>query len=89
MECFVEIQKMEDTIKALERHLEIASHINQKMESFQVKIDDLDIWRNVENNSPSGLPGIKDYDIRLHTLATNECQEISSKFKEKVKQSLT
>ena len=31
VECFIEIQKMEDKIKALEKHLEIASHINQKM----------------------------------------------------------
>ena len=33
--------------------------------------------------------GIKAYDIRLHTLATNECQELASKFEEKIKQSLT
>ena len=43
------------------------------MESLQVKIEELDRWINIENNSPSGLPGIKAYDIRLHILATNEC----------------
>ena len=42
VESFVEIQKMEDTIKDLERHLENAYQINQKMESLQVKIEELD-----------------------------------------------
>ena len=42
----------------------------------------------MEKNVPSGLLGIKAYDIRLHTLATNECQEMDSKFEEKVKQSI-
>ena len=49
----------------------------------------MDRWRNIEKNVPSGLPGIKDYDIKLHTLATNECQELASKFEEKVKQRTT
>ena len=39
-------------------------------------------------NVPSILPTIKAYDIRLHTLATNECQELASRFKEKERQSL-
>jgi hypothetical protein len=38
--------------------------------------------------SRAGISIIKAYDIRLHTLATNECQEPASKFEEKVKQSL-
>ena len=79
---------MVNTIKALDRHLENASQINQKMESLQVKIEELDRWRNIEKNAPSGLLGIKSYDIRLHTLDTNECRELASKLKEKVKQSL-
>ena len=29
---------------------------------------------------------IKAYDIKLHTLDTNECQELASKFEERVKQ---
>jgi hypothetical protein len=33
----------------------------------------------------SGLPTIKSYDIRLHTLAINECQEMASKFEERDK----
>ena len=42
----------------------------------------------MEKNVASGIPTIKYYDIILHTLATNECQELDSKFKEKAKQSL-
>jgi hypothetical protein len=42
----------------------------------------------MEKNVPSSLPIVKDYDIRLHTLATNEYQELASKFEEKVRQSL-
>ena len=42
----------------------------------------------MEKNVQSGLLAIKAYDIRLHTFATNECQELSSKFEEKVKQSI-
>ena len=55
------------------------------MESLWKNIEELDEWRNLENNVPGGLLIIKSYDIILHTLATNECQELSSKFEEKVK----
>ena len=79
---------MEDKIKSLEEHLEIASQINHKMVSLQTKVEDLDRWRNMEKNVPSGLLGIKTYHIKLHTLATNECQELACKFEENVKQSL-
>ena len=55
------------------------------MESLQAKIEYLDQWRNLEKNAPSGLLIIKAYDIRQHTLATNECQELALKYEEKVK----
>jgi hypothetical protein len=58
------------------------------MESLQTKIEELDKWRNMEKNVPSGLPAVKAYDIRLLSLATNECQELASKFKERARQSL-
>ena len=58
------------------------------MEYLQTKIEELEKWRNMEKNVPSGLPTIKAYDIRLPTLDTNECQEIASKFEEKVKKIL-
>ena len=73
VECFMEIQKMVEKVKALEKHLEIVYQINLKMESLQAKIEELDKWRNMENFFPSSLPTVKAYDIRLHTLATNEC----------------
>ena len=84
VECFAEVRKMEDIIKALEKHLENASQVYQNMESLQKNIEELDEWRNMEKNVSSGLPIIKSYDIRLHTLATNECQELASKFEENV-----
>ena len=65
---------MVDKVKVLEKHLEIVSQINLKMESLHVKIEDLDKWRNMENNFPSILPVIKTYDIRFHTLDMSECQ---------------
>ena len=34
VECFTKIQKMEDKVKALEKHLEIVSQMNQKMETM-------------------------------------------------------
>ena len=71
---------MADKVKSLENHLEIVYQINLKMESLQTKIEELDKWRNMEKSVPSGLLEIKAYDIRLHALDTNECQELASKF---------
>ena len=88
VECFAEVQKMADIIKALEKHVENASQVYLNMESLQTKIEELAEWINLEKNVPSGPLIIKSYDIILHTLASNECQELSSKFEEKVKQSL-
>ena len=42
VECFIEIQKMAEKVKAMEKHLEILSQINLKMESLQTKIEELD-----------------------------------------------
>ena len=57
------------------------------MKYFQAKIEEPGEWKNLEKNVPGGLSVIKAYDIKLHTLATNECQEIASKFEEKEKHS--
>ena len=59
VECFTEIKKMAEKVKALEKHLEIVSQINLKMESMLTKIRELDRWRNMEKSVPSGLPTIK------------------------------
>jgi hypothetical protein len=88
VECFTEIQKMVEKVKALEKHLEIVSQTNLKMESLKTKIEELYKWRNMEKIVPSILPVVKAYDIRLHTLATKECHELAFKFKKRAKQSL-
>ena len=58
------------------------------MRSLQVKIEYLDKWRRIKKNFPNSLPFIKSYDIRLHTLATNECQELASIFEENARQNI-
>ena len=45
-ECFVEVQMMVDMLKALEKHLEVASQIHRSLESLQVKIEELEEWRS-------------------------------------------
>jgi hypothetical protein len=42
----------------------------------------------MEKNVPSSLLAVKTYDIGLHALAVNECQELASKFEEKARQNL-
>ena len=59
------------------------------MESLRIKVEELDRWKNMEKIVLSGLPGIKAYDIRLHTFLTNECQDLACRFEEKFKQSLS
>ena len=83
--CFAEVQKMVDMLKDLEKHLEVLSQIHRSMESLQVKVEKVEDWKSSENNDLDGLPTLKSYDIRLHALDTHECQEIASKFEEKVK----
>ena len=74
MECFTEIQKIDDKVKIIENHLKIVSQINLKMESMQVKIEELYKWRSIENNVLTSLRVIKTYGISLHTLPISECQ---------------
>lgn len=88
MECFTEIEKMANKMKMVEKHLEIASQVNQRMRSLQVKIEDIDRWRIMEKNVPSILPFIKKYEISFHTLATTECQDLASRFEENARQNL-
>ena len=65
---------MAENVKALEKNLEIVSQINWKMESLQVKIEELDKWRNIDKSVPSSHLIVKTYDIKMHTLAMKECQ---------------
>ena len=79
---------MVDMLKYLEKNLEVASQIHWSMESLKAKIEELEEWTSLEKNVPDGLATLKSYDIRLHTLNTHECQELASKFEEKVKQNI-
>jgi hypothetical protein len=74
VECFMEILNMDEKPKAQEKHLDIMSQINLNIKSLQTKIEELDKRRIMEKSVPSSPPTIKAYDIRLHTLSTNECQ---------------
>ena len=82
MECFTKIQKMADKMKMVEKHIQIVSQTNQRMRALQSKIEHIDEWSNKEKNVPISLPIIKTYDISVHTLATNEWQDLASKFEE-------
>lgn len=66
VECFIEVQKMEEKVKSLEKNLEIVSQINVKMESLHNEIEDLDRRRNMETSVTSGILAIKDYNIMLY-----------------------
>ena len=57
------------------------------MRELQVKIEDLDEWRNKEKNVPSILQVIKTYDISVHILTT-ACQDLASRFEENAQQNL-
>ena len=50
VECFTEIQNIEDKIKSLEKRPEIASQMNQNMESLWIKVEELDIWEKHGEN---------------------------------------
>ena len=58
------------------------------MRDLQAKIEDLKEWRNKENSFPSSLLVIKSYHISVHTLATTECQDLASRFKENARKDL-
>jgi hypothetical protein len=79
---------MAKKVKYLEKHLEIVYKINLKIESLQTKIEEIEKWWNMEKSVLSILPTVKYYDINLQTLATNECQELDSKFEERSRLSL-
>jgi chromosome segregation ATPase len=88
MDCFTKIQKMTDKVKVVEKHLEIVSQTNQRMNDMQAKIEDIEEWMNKEKNVPSFLPVIKSYDISVHTLDTIECQGLASRFEENARKDL-
>ena len=79
---------MTDKMKMVEKHLEIVSQTIKRMRSLQAKIEDIDEWRSMEKNVLSSLLVIKIYDINLYTLATTECQDLTSRFEENARQNI-
>ena len=88
MEYFDKVKKMVDKVKVIEKHLDIVSQTYQRMRKLQEKIIELDEWRSTENDIPSILPSIKSYDITIYSMATEECQDLASRFKENVRKDL-
>ena len=88
MECFNEIKKMADKVKLIEKHLEIVSQTHQRMRDLQAKIIELEEWINTEKNIPSSLPTIKSYDMTTYSMATEECQDLASRFEENTRKDL-
>ena len=58
------------------------------MRDLQAKIVELDEWRSTEKNIPSSLSIIKSYDIMVHSMATTECQDLTSRFEENARKYL-
>ena len=58
------------------------------MRKLQEKIIELEGCRSTEKNIPSSLPSIKSYDITLYSMATEECQDLASWFKENARKDL-
>ena len=88
MEFFNQIKKMADKVKMIEKHLEIDSKTFQRMKDLQVKIVELEVWRSTEKNIPGSLSMIKSYNITAYSMATEECQDLASRFKENARKYL-
>ena len=88
MEYFNEIKKMANKLKMVEKYLEIVSQTYQRMRYLQANNVELKEWRSIEKNIPSSLLMIKIYDIIVHSMATIECQDLVSRFKENARKYL-
>jgi vacuolar-type H+-ATPase subunit I/STV1 len=87
-ECFHEIKKMTDKVKSIKKHLEIVSQTHQRMRDLQDKIIELEEWRSNEKKIASSLPTIKGYDITIYSVATEECQDLPSRFEKNARKYL-
>ena len=58
------------------------------MRNLQEKIIELNEWRSIEKDIPSSLPSVKIYDITVYSMATGECQDLASQFKENARKDL-
>jgi vacuolar-type H+-ATPase subunit I/STV1 len=88
MECFHAIKKMTNKVNSIKKHLEIVSQTHQRMRDLQDKIIELEEWRSIEKKIHSSLPTIKGYDIIVYSIATEECQDLASRFEENARKDL-
>ena len=51
MECFDKVNKMDDKVKMIEKHIDIVSQTHQKMRNLQEKIIELDEWRSTKKEN--------------------------------------
>ena len=58
------------------------------MRNLKEKIIELDEWRSTKKDIPSSLPSVKRYDITIYSMATEECQDLASRFEENVRKDL-
>jgi hypothetical protein len=58
------------------------------MRNLQEKIIELDEWRSIKKDIPSSLPSVKSYDIIVYSMATEECQDLASRFEENARKDL-
>ena len=72
----------------IEKHLDIVSQTHQKMRDLQGKIIELDEWRSNKRDIPNNFPSIKIYDITVYSMATEECQDLASRFEENARKDL-
>ena len=79
---------MADKVKMIEKHLEIVSQTYQRMRDLEAKIVELEEWRSTEKNINSSLSMIKIYDITVYSMATEECQDLASRFEENARKYL-
>jgi hypothetical protein len=88
MECFDKVKKMANKVKMIEKHLDIVSQTHQKMRDLQEKFIELDEWRRTKRDIPNSLPSVKIYDITVYTMATEECEDLASRFEENARKDL-
>ena len=86
--CFDVVKKMTDKVKMIKKSLKIVSQTYQRMRYLQEKIIELEEWRSTEKNIPSSLLTVKSYDITVYSMATTECQDLTSRFEDNVRKYL-
>ena len=58
------------------------------MRNLQENIIELDELRSTEKDIPSSIPSIKSYDVTIYSMATEECQDLASRFEENARKDL-